>query len=101
MGNYHLTRKAIEDLSNIWIYTFNHWSEYQADTYYQMLIESFDKISQNPDIGKNYSGIIKSVFGFKTGRHIVFYRNIDNKGVEIVRILHERMDLKYRILEKW
>ena len=99
MANYRFTRKAVEDLSDIWNYTYDNWSEHQADTYYQLLIESCEKISQDPEIGKNYSGIIKSIFGFKAGRHIIFYRNLNKKGTEIARILNERMDLKKRILD--
>jgi toxin ParE1/3/4 len=38
--------------------------------------------------------------GFKAGRHIIFYRRIENAEVEITRILHEKMDLKSRIKEK-
>lgn len=33
----------------------------------------------------------------KTGRHIIFYLLLPENTVEIVRILHERMDLKKRI----
>lgn len=40
MAKYSLTNKAVEDLSDIWNYTFDHWSERQADIYYQMLIEN-------------------------------------------------------------
>ena len=34
MARYKLTNKAVEDLAQIWNYTFNKWSENQADTYY-------------------------------------------------------------------
>lgn len=37
---------------------------------------------------------------FKAGRHIIFYRKRTETKVEIIRILHEQMDLKNRILEK-
>lgn len=35
----------------------------------------------------------------KAGRHIIFYRKIEENEVEITRILHDQMDLKNRILE--
>lgn len=97
MAKYYLTKKAIEDLSNIWDYTFEEWSEQQADRYYQMLIGNFNEISQNPDLGKNYTDIVSSLFGFKAGKHVIFYRKLSSKEVEITRILHEMMDLKRRI----
>lgn len=100
MAKYRLTKKAVEDLTEIWNYTFDNWSANQADAYYQMLIENFNGIAYNPNLGKNYGGIIKNLFGFKAGRHIIFYRNIQNEEVEITRILHEHMDLKNRISEK-
>ena len=37
MPNYHLTNKAVADLSAIWNYTYDYWSEKQADNYYNML----------------------------------------------------------------
>jgi toxin ParE1/3/4 len=99
MANYRLTKKAVEDLSIIWKYTFDNWSENQADIYYHLLIENFKEIADNPYIGKNYSVIIKSLRGLKVGRHIVFYIEIEIHKVEIIRILHEQMDLKNRIIE--
>ena len=40
MANYKLTNKAVEDLAKIWDYTFEKWSEQQADKYYALLIDS-------------------------------------------------------------
>ncbi len=34
MAKYTLTNKAVKDLSEIWNYTFDQWSERQADFYY-------------------------------------------------------------------
>jgi toxin ParE1/3/4 len=35
----------------------------------------------------------------KANRHIIFYRKSPGNIIEITRILHERMDLKNRIME--
>lgn len=99
MPNYKLTNKAVEDLSGIWNYTFDIWSENQADKYYQMLLDHIAEIAENPKVGKNYNGISNQLFGLKTGRHIIFYRSLDADYVEITRILHEHMDLKNRVDE--
>jgi len=69
----------------------------QAEKYYNMLIETCREIADNPDIGKDYSVIAKNLYGITSGRHILFYRRLRSKNVEIVRILHEQMDLKSRI----
>jgi toxin ParE1/3/4 len=100
MVRFKLTNKAVDDLTQIWNYTFNKWSENQADIYYHMLIENFKEVASNPDLGKNYSGVTENLLGFKAGRHIIFYRRIDENEIEIIRILHEQMDLKNRVNEK-
>ena len=99
MAEYKLTNKAVEDLSKIWDYTFEVWSEKQADKYYGGLISNFEEIAENPELGKNYEGISKQLLGLKANRHIIFYRTLNEDYVEITRILHERMDLKKRIAE--
>lgn len=99
MAEFKLTNKAVEDLSRIWEYTFEVWSEGQADKYYEILISSCQEIADNPDLGKNYEGIAPSLLGIKANRHIIFYRTVNKRYVEITRILHERMDLKRRIKE--
>lgn len=97
MAKYFLTNKAVDDLTEIWNYSFEEWSEQQADKYYQMLIDYCMEIAQNPKLGKNYDGIMTTLFGFKVTRHIIFYRKISSSEIEIIRILHERMDLKSRL----
>lgn len=100
MAKYKLTNKAVEDLTNIWNYTLEKWSEKQADKYYNMLVDNFNEIARNPGLGKNYSDIIDSILGFRVGRHIIFYRQVRDNEIEVTRILHEQMDLKIRIKEK-
>ena len=97
MGKYRLTNLAVQDLSEIWNYTFEQWSERQADNYYEQLTATFESIATNQQQGRNYEGIRSDLFGFKVNRHIVFYRIISNDLVEITRILHELMDLKNRL----
>ncbi len=99
MARYELTNKAVEDLNRIWEYTYDTWSEYQADKYYDLLLNSCQDIANNPELGKNYAGITTKLFGLKVNRHIIFYRKSNNNPIEITRILHEQMDLKSRITE--
>ncbi|MFZ9045611.1 MAG: type II toxin-antitoxin system RelE/ParE family toxin [Cyclobacteriaceae bacterium] len=97
MGEYRLTNLAVKDLSDIWNYTFDNWSERQADNYHEQLTNSFESIAATQQQERNYEGIRGDLFGFKVNRHIVFYRIISNELVEITRILHEQMDLKNRL----
>ncbi len=99
MAEFKFTHKAVEDLSKIWEDTFNVWPEEQPNKYYEMLISICQEIANNPLLGKNYDGITQNLLGLKTNRHIIFYRILSENYVEITRILHERMDLKKRIIE--
>ncbi len=99
MAKFVLTKKAVEDLNDIWNYTVDKWSEQQADKYYSQLKDICQEIADNPSVGKKYGGIASDLFGFKANRHIIFYRLIENRPIEITRILHGRMDLKNRIAE--
>ncbi|UTN03622.1 type II toxin-antitoxin system RelE/ParE family toxin [Flavobacterium bizetiae] len=94
MAKYYLTNKAVEDLTNIWDYTYDEWSENQADKYYNLLLSSCQEIAENPNLGKKYDNITEKLLGFKSNQHIIFYQIISNTEVEIIRILHGRMDLK-------
>ncbi|MBO6794129.1 MAG: type II toxin-antitoxin system RelE/ParE family toxin [Balneolaceae bacterium] len=97
MASYQLTSLAVKDLSNIWNYTFDTWSEEQADIYFLELISGFDLIADQQTIGLKYPSIRADLLGLQVNRHIIFYRIITKDQVEITRILHDRMDLKSRI----
>ncbi len=100
MAKYKLTNKAVDDLTGIWNYTLDNWSENQADKYYFMLLENCNEVACNPELGKNYTSVMENLLAFKAGSHIIFYRKTEENEVEIIRILHEQMDLKNRIKEK-
>ena len=97
MSKFYLTKKAVEDLSNIWNYTVQTWSENQAEIYYLLLMDSCQEIANKPKQGKSYEIVEKNVLGFKTVQHIIFYRIVSEKEIEVVRILHGMMDMKNHI----
>ncbi len=99
MAKVILRQEAIDDLNNIWEYTFEKWSENQADKYYAMLKLACKEVGKNPEIGREYNKIKKNLLGLHSGRHIIFYQLVAEDEIEIVRILHERMDLKNRLNE--
>ena len=97
MHNVTLRQEAINDLTDIWDYTLHEWSEKQADKYYEAIKFACKEIGENPTIGKNYTEISKHLFGLKSGMHIVFYHQVSEDEIEIIRTLHERMHLKNNI----
>ena len=99
MAKFILTNKAIDDLTTIWDYTFEFWSEQQADKYYKELIDDCYFLANNQDVGRKYDQIGNEIFGFKSGQHLIFYRKLIQNEIEITRILHAQMDLKSRMKE--
>ena len=97
MAKYFFTNKAVEDLSKIYEYTYEFWSENQADKYYSEIIDYCEIISKNPNIGKNYKEVDSEIFGFLANKHIIFYRILNIQEIEIERILGAEMDLKNRM----
>lgn len=97
MAKVILRQEAIDDLNDIWAYTLEEWSEQQADKYYSALEFACVQIGKNPELGKEYNGINNNLLGLRTGKHIIFYQIISKNEIEIIRILHERMDLKNRL----
>ena len=71
----------------------------KADKYYAKLELACAQIGKNPELGKEYEGINNNLLGLRTGKHIIFYQVISEHEIEIIRILHERMDLKNRLSE--
>ena len=94
MAKFRLTNKAVIDLSDIWDYTYDTWSEKQADKYYSDLINGCSELSKNPILGKGYEKIDNNLKGFKLNEHIIFYSVISKNEIVIERILHSRMDFK-------
>ncbi len=97
MARFKLTNNAVKDLSDIWNYTFDAWSESQADKYYKLILNACASIAKKPQQGKVYEEIYPNLKGKKASKHIIFYRVMDDESIEVTRILHERMDLKNKL----
>lgn len=99
MAKYHLSNRAVDDLANIWEYTYDEWSEKQADYYYNLLLKNCQQLAENPSLGKQYSEISLNLFGYLVNKHIIFYQLISKKEIVVIRILHGNMDLKKKLNE--
>ncbi len=96
-NQYRISKEAIEDLNKIWVYTLNKWSKEQADRYYTLIIAEIEFISNNFLTGKSVEQTRKNYRVTKIKSHLIFYRRTESDMVEIVRILHQRMDIKKRL----
>ncbi len=95
--NYRISKQAIDDLNDVWIYTYHKWSQEQADRYYELIIGEIEFITDNYLTGKSAEQTRNDYRVTKIKSHLIFYRKVENEIVEIVRILHQRMDIKKRL----
>ena len=93
---YVISKKAVSDLEEIWLYTVEKWSTGQADRYYNLIFDDINYICKNSDAGKSMEHVRKGYRASKVKSHLIFYK-ISNDTIEIVRILHERMDIENRL----
>jgi len=92
---YSLSRLAEADLESIYDFTLANWSKKQADKYYTGLVASFKGLAEGRKIGR-VSELGEGVMKILVGSHVVFYLEHDN-SIEIIRILHQSMDVARRI----
>ena len=99
MPEYIISEKALEDINNIWIYTAENWSVEQADRYYNLLIDEIEYIVDNLDMARDFGKIRKSYKYSKVKSHLIFFKKDKSNEIEVVRVLHERMDIENRLNE--
>lgn len=93
-----ISKKAILDLEEIWLYTVEKWSAEQADRYYNLVFDEINYICNNINSGKSMEHVRKDYRASKVKSHLIFYR-VANGMIEIIRILHERMDIENRLYD--
>ncbi|MBZ4192602.1 type II toxin-antitoxin system RelE/ParE family toxin [Niabella beijingensis] len=93
--NYKISNEASKDLENIWLYAFETWPVEQADRYYNLLLDEIEYIAENPYSGKDYSALREDYLRTRVKSHFIFYKiNTGEKRIEIIRILHQQMDIE-------
>ncbi len=90
--------EAENDIENIWLYTFQTWSIEQADRYYNLILDEIEYLAANPYSGKSYAHIRNGYYCSKVKSHLIFYKlNTKENALEIIRVLHQRMDIENRL----
>lgn len=97
MPEYIISKKALDDLNTIWIYTAENWSVEQANRYYNLIMDEIEFVAGNFQTTMDFGNIRKDYRYSKVKSHLIFFKRIEDAKMEVVRILHEKMDLKNRI----
>ena len=93
MSSFQLTRLAKNDLQSIARFTEKRWSKAQRNIYIKQIDDVFHRLAESPTIGRSCEFIRDGYFKFPQGSLIVFYKKVSENRIEIIRILHKKMDV--------
>lgn len=96
MSGYVLTPAAQADLEDIWRYSVQRWSFAQAERYILAIRDACEDLTAGVQNGQDAGDIRAGYRKLKVGSHVLFFRQ-SGDTLEVVRILHQRMDIPSRI----
>jgi toxin ParE1/3/4 len=97
-----LGSQAERDLLSILYWTAENFGARQAKNYRIILVQSIHELAVGPDVagarkrdevGKGLYSLHVARHG-RRGRHLLLYRVEGGRNIEIIRILHDSMDLR-------
>ena len=91
MVEIHKQAAAEDDLVAIWRYSCERWGIAQADRYLDELGEAIEALAGNPRLGSDCGHVRACYRRLRIRHHSVYYR-LSASRIEIVRVLHERME---------
>lgn len=92
MARYALSPAAQGDLEIIWDYSLRHWGEAQAETYTRSIQAACEALAKDTLVRRSAEAIRAGYRKVAVGSHVMFFR-IQEDVVEIMRILHQSMDV--------
>jgi toxin ParE1/3/4 len=93
MSRYTLSPRTQADIEEIWDYTEARWSRDQAEVYIRQIKAAVETLAADPRRGRTCDDVRAGYRKYPVGSHVLFYRMTPN-GIDIVRILHGRMDFE-------
>jgi toxin ParE1/3/4 len=98
VAGYVLSPLAAADLEGIFEYTLLTWGEEQFDRYRRALSLALDSLAKNPLArgSKARDDLMEGCRFFRVEHHYIVYR-VAKGGIEVGRILHERMNFERQV----
>lgn len=98
MPAFRLSNKARDDIRSIGRYTQKKWGKPQRRKYLDGMNACFARLAENPALAPERPDYSPPVRMFPYERHVIIYIS-DKRGILIVRVLHENMDLPAHLAE--
>jgi toxin ParE1/3/4 len=101
----HLSAAAELDFANILKWTAQNFGAQQAQTYKGVLVQAINELANGPDVAgsKGRHEIMRGLRTLHVARHgrrashFLMYRATAGRTIEIMRILHDKMDLQRHV----
>lgn len=87
-----LSAAARRELSGIWAYSEERRDKAQADRYVRLIADGLNRLAGATTSHRSADEVRVGYFKLAIGSHVAFYRNRAGDVIEVVRILHQRMD---------
>ena len=97
MPDLALAPLARKDVKEIGRFTQKTWGVPQRDSYLGGLAAIFERLRTGEIAGKARSDIRDGLRCYPYIRHMIFFRRGVQGDVEILRIVHERMDFEHHL----
>ncbi len=91
MTGFTLSPRGRADLDAIWTYTSATWSVDQPELYLRQIKTAVEAVAARPALARSCDDVRPGYRRYPVGSHVLFLRSTLG-GIEIVRILHQRMD---------
>ena len=99
MADYKLSSKAEFDLTVMYEFGISKFGLLQAQKYFFEMHNTFELLSTNRDLCRDASQYINELKRFTFKSHTLFYM-ISTDTVFIVRVLSQKMDYEFNLLEQ-
>lgn len=100
MAHFRIKATAKSDLKGIAKFTEKTWGREQRNKYLAEFDQAFHLLAENNVLGKTCDHIRTGYRGFPVGSHVVFYKIGNQDRIEIIRVLHKRMDVSSRLVKE-
>lgn len=84
--------RAKTDLSEIWDYTCAEWGVEQAERYVRELWATLQEQAHDLTKSVDSGDVRKGYRKIRSGSYVLFFKLPEDDVVEVVRILHQKMD---------
>lgn len=91
--SYRLTPRAQSDLDDIWRYSADQWGEEQAIAYVIAIRQRLEGLAAGRIPARSAAPVAPGYLKASIGSHMLYFRRSATGMLDVIRILHQSMDV--------